>query len=67
MNERVSYEPPADVQKTGVEDAASRLRFRTFSAGALNFHSKSTAASADNMEKASAHSLSQAAFQRFAA
>ena len=38
MNERVSYEPPADVQKTGVEDAASRPRFRTFSAGALNFH-----------------------------
>ena len=40
MNESVSYEPPADVQKTGVEDAASRPRFRTFSAGALNFHSK---------------------------
>ncbi len=40
MNERVSYEPPADVQKTGVEDAASRPRFRTFSAGALNFHSE---------------------------
>lgn len=39
MNESVSYEPPADVQKTGVEDAASRPRFRTFSAGALNFHS----------------------------
>ena len=40
MNESVSYEPPADVQKTGVEDAASRPRFRTFSAGALNFHSE---------------------------
>ena len=39
MHESVSYEPPADVQKTGVEDAASRPRFRTFSAGALNFHS----------------------------
>ena len=31
--------PPGDVQKTGMEDAASRPRFRTFSAGALNFHS----------------------------
>ena len=38
MNQSVSYEPPADVQKTGMEDAASRPRFRTFSAGALNFH-----------------------------
>jgi len=38
MNERVSYEPPADVQKTEKEDAASQPRFRTFSAGALNFH-----------------------------
>ena len=35
-----SYEPPAGVQKTGREDAASRPRFRTFSAGALNFHRK---------------------------
>ncbi len=40
MNERGSYEPPADVQKTGGEDTASRPRFRTFSAKALNFHSK---------------------------
>ncbi len=29
MHESVSYKPPADVQKTGVEDA-----------GALNFHRK---------------------------
>jgi len=42
MNESVYYEPPADVQKTEMEDAASRPRFRTFSAGALNFHSISS-------------------------
>ena len=67
MSESVSYELLAGVQKTGVEDAASRPRFRMFSAVALNFYSKPTAASANNMEKASAHSLSQAVFQRFAA
>ena len=39
MNESGSYEPPADVQKTGWEDAASRPPFRMFSTGALNFHS----------------------------
>ena len=38
MHESVYYKPLADVQKTGVEDAASRPRFRTFSASALNFH-----------------------------
>ena len=43
MHERGSYEPPADVQKTEMEDAASRLRFRPFCAGALNFHSISFA------------------------
>ena len=40
MHESVSYEPPADVQKTKGEDAALRPRFRTFSADALNFHRK---------------------------